>query len=102
MVEAIHASPGSEFTVTKYSTLGMINQLQNSLTVTENGKDAGVLSLTYTGEDREQIRDILNSIARNYQEQNIERKSAEASKTSLSSRNSYRKYVAASMLPKTN
>ncbi|VTQ21655.1 tyrosine kinase [Escherichia coli] len=27
MVEAIHASPGSEFTVTKYSTLGMINQL---------------------------------------------------------------------------
>lgn len=36
MVEAIHASPGSEFTVTKYSTLGMINQLQNSLTVTEN------------------------------------------------------------------
>lgn len=81
MVEAIHASPGSEFTVTKYSTLGMINQLQNSLTVTENGKDAGVLSLTYTGEDREQIRDILNSIARNYQEQNIERKSAEASKS---------------------
>lgn len=81
MVETIHASPGSEFTVTKYSTLGMINQLQNSLTVTENGKDAGVLSLTYTGEDREQIRDILNSIARNYQEQNIERKSAEASKS---------------------
>ncbi|MDS1481279.1 tyrosine-protein kinase Wzc [Shigella boydii] len=81
MVEAIHASPGSEFTITKYSTLGMINQLQNSLTVTENGKDAGVLSLTYTGEDREQIRDILNSIARNYQEQNIERKSAEASKS---------------------
>ena len=59
----------------------MANQLQNSLTVTENGKDAGVLSLTYTGEDREQIRDILNSIARNYQEQNIERKSAEASKS---------------------
>lgn len=28
MVEAIHARPGSEFTVTKYSTLGMINQLQ--------------------------------------------------------------------------
>lgn len=31
--------------------------------------------------NREQIRDILNSIARNYQEQNIERKSAEASKS---------------------
>lgn len=38
MVEAIHASHGSKFTVTKYSTLGMINQLQNSLTVTETAK----------------------------------------------------------------
>ena len=28
MVGAIHASPGSVFTVTKYSTLGMINKLQ--------------------------------------------------------------------------
>lgn len=102
MVEAIHARPGSEFTVTKYSTLGMINQLQNSLTVTENGKDAGVLSLTYTGEDREQIRDILNSIARNYQEQILSANRRKRRKASLSSRNSYRKYVAALMLPKTN
>ncbi len=57
-VAEIHAQEGSEFTVTKYSTLGMINQLQNNLTVTETGKDTGVLSLTYMGEDRDQIRDI--------------------------------------------
>lgn len=44
MVSAIHARPDSEFTVTKFSTLGMINNLQNNLTVTENGKDTGVLS----------------------------------------------------------
>lgn len=102
MVEAIHASPGSEFTVTKYSTLGMINQLQNSLTVTENGKDAGVLSLTYTGEDREQIRDILNSIARNYQEQILSANRRKRRKASPSSRNNCRKYAAALMSPKTN
>ncbi|SPW21313.1 Tyrosine-protein kinase wzc [Cronobacter sakazakii] len=47
VVSEIHAQEGSEFTVTKYSTLGMINQLQNNLTVTETGKDTGVLSLTY-------------------------------------------------------
>src|SRR5699024_12335086 len=69
------------FIVAKYSTLERMTQLQNSMPVPENGKDAGALSLTYTGEDREQIRDILNSSARNYQEQNIERKSAEASKS---------------------
>lgn len=81
MVSAIKASNDSEFTVTKYSTLGMINNLQGNLTVTENGKDTGVLSLSYTGEDREQIRAILNSITRNYLEQNVERKSEEAAKS---------------------
>ncbi|MBS1205039.1 MAG: tyrosine protein kinase [Proteobacteria bacterium] len=81
MVSDILASNDSEFTVTKFSTLGMINNLQNNLTVVENGKDTGVLSLTYTGEDRDQIRAILNSITRNYLEQNIERKSEEAAKS---------------------
>lgn len=81
MVSEIHARPDTEFTVTKFSTLGMINNLQNNLTVAENGKDTGVLSLSFTGEDREQIRDILNSITRNYLEQNVERKSAEAAKS---------------------
>ncbi|HCD7252033.1 tyrosine-protein kinase Wzc [Citrobacter farmeri] len=81
VVSEIHARPDTEFTVTKFSTLGMINNLQNNLTVTENGKDTGVLSLSFTGEDRNQIRDILNSITRNYLEQNVERKSEEAAKS---------------------
>ena len=81
MVSAIQAAEGSEFTVSKFSMLGMINNLQNNLSVTENGKDTGVLSLSFTGEDKDQIRDILNSITRNYLEQNVERKSAEAAKS---------------------
>ncbi|EMF0715974.1 tyrosine-protein kinase Wzc [Citrobacter freundii] len=80
-VGAIHARPGSEFTVSKFSTLGMINNLQNNLSVTETGKDTGVLSLTFTGEDREKIRQILDSITRNYLEQNVARKSEEAAKS---------------------
>ncbi|WP_225758444.1 tyrosine-protein kinase Wzc [Leclercia sp. Marseille-Q4284] len=81
MVSAIHAQSGSEFTVSKFSMLGMINNLQGNLTVTETGKDTGVLSLTFTGEDKDKIRDILNSITRNYQAQNVKRKSEEASKS---------------------
>ncbi len=80
-VSAIKAVEGSEFTVTKFSTLGVINNLQNNLSVTENGKDTGVLSLSFTGEDRNQIRAILNSITRNYLAQNVERKSEEAAKS---------------------
>lgn len=81
VVDAIKAQEGDTFTVTKYSTLGMINQLQGNLTVAENGKDTGVLSLSYTGEDKDQIRAILDSITRNYLEQNVQRKSEEAAKS---------------------
>lgn len=81
VVSEIHARPDTEFTVNKFSTLGMINTLQNNLAVTETGKDTGVLSLTFTGEDREQIREILDSITRNYLEQNVARKSEEAAKS---------------------
>ncbi|MDT1795422.1 tyrosine-protein kinase, partial [Salmonella enterica subsp. enterica serovar Oslo] len=80
-VEAIDARTDTEFTVSKFSTLGMINNLKNNLTVTETGKDTGVLSLTLTGEDRDQIRDILNSITRNSMQQDIARKSEEAGKS---------------------
>lgn len=101
-VSAIQAQEGSEFTVTKFSTLGMINNLQNNLTVTENGKDTGVLSMTFTGEDKDQIREILNSITRNYLEQNVERKSAEAAKSWPSSPDSSRKYAHVWMMQRTN
>ena len=81
VVAGIAAHDGASFTLTKYSTLGMINTLQNSLSVTEDGKDSGVLTLNMVGEDKDQIRDILNSIARNYVAQNVARKSEEAAKS---------------------
>ncbi|MGL5969329.1 MAG: tyrosine-protein kinase Wzc [Kluyvera sp.] len=81
LVAGIAAHDGASFTVTKYSTLGMINTLQNSLSVTEDGKDSGVLTLNMVGEDKDKIRDILNSIARNYVAQNVARKSEEAAKS---------------------
>lgn len=81
MVAGIAAHDGASFMLTKYSTLGMINTLQNSLSVTEDGKDSGVLTLNMVGEDKDQIRDILNSIARNYVAQNVARKSEEAAKS---------------------
>ncbi len=81
VVAGITAREGARFTVTKYSTLGMINTLQNSLSVTEDGKDSGVLTLTMVGEDKDRIRDILNTIAHNYVAQNVARKSEEAAKS---------------------
>ncbi|MGR8031701.1 hypothetical protein ACU7M1_32240, partial [Burkholderia pseudomallei] len=81
LVGDIHASPERRFTVTRFSTLGMNNTLQNKPMVQETGKDTRVVSLTFTGEDREQIRRILDSITRNYLQHNVERKSEEAAKS---------------------
>lgn len=80
-VEAIKAPPGETFTVSRRSTLAMVNELRSNLTVAENGKDTGVLSLSFTGEDKQLIHTILDSITHNYLEQNVQRKSEEAAKS---------------------
>ncbi|AHF76511.1 Tyrosine kinase [Sodalis praecaptivus] len=81
LVSGIDAEPGSEFEVVKHPTLGVINNIANNLLVEDKGKDTGVLSMTYTGPDKELIRKTLDSITQNYLLQNIERKSAEAEKS---------------------
>lgn len=80
MVKTIHTHPNNKFTITKYSTLKIINQLQNNLTVTKNNKNTNILNLTYTNKNHKQIHNILNNITHNYQKQNIKHKSTKASK----------------------
>jgi capsular exopolysaccharide family len=57
-----------------------LNLLDN-LTVEDKGKDTGVLSISYNGDDPVQIKKIVDSISRNYLEQNVERKSEEAARS---------------------
>ncbi|CAH0536310.1 Tyrosine-protein kinase wzc [Vibrio stylophorae] len=54
---------------------------QQHLSVSERGKQTGILALSFTGENRLLITAILNDIAENYFLQNVERNSAEAEKT---------------------
>ncbi|CRL44841.1 Tyrosine-protein kinase wzc [Sodalis glossinidius str. 'morsitans'] len=81
LISGIETEPGTEFEVVKHPTLGAINNIANNLLVEDKGKDTGVLSMTYTGPDKELIRKTLDSITQNYLLQNIERKSAEAEKS---------------------
>ncbi|TKI05779.1 polysaccharide biosynthesis tyrosine autokinase [Martelella alba] len=82
-VESIIAKPGTKFAVKKTRPLTAINNLNKELSVLDAGKDTGVLTLTLTGDDKVKIKNILNSIAFNYLQQNIERKSEEANKSLL-------------------
>ncbi|OAN13532.1 tyrosine protein kinase [Photobacterium jeanii] len=69
---------GSEFSVLKRSRLDAIQALQQDLSVTERGKQTGILQLSLTGESRRKIESILNDVSQNYFLQNVERNSAEA------------------------
>ncbi|MEI7255230.1 tyrosine-protein kinase Wzc [Dickeya dadantii] len=81
LVSDVDAVPGTVFTVTKKGERSAIDNVLDSLTVADKGKDTGILVLTLTGEDPVLINKILNSISQNYLEQNVNRKSEEAGKS---------------------
>lgn len=63
------------------SKLKAINDLRDSLSVADQGKDTGMLILSITGMDRSLIQKILDSISNNYLAQNIEREAAQDAKS---------------------
>ncbi|OQQ06304.1 tyrosine-protein kinase [Vibrio campbellii] len=78
MANEMFAQDGATFTVSKISKLDAINQLQQNLSISERGKQTGIISLSFSGEDRARIQAVLNDISQNYFLQNVQRNSAEA------------------------
>jgi len=81
LVTELKAKPGAHFNVVRYSRLGVIEQLQKDLAITEQGRQSGVIAVTLQGTDPQKIARILNAVGTNYVRQNVERKSAEAEKS---------------------
>ncbi|MFK3841213.1 tyrosine-protein kinase Wzc [Serratia sp. NPDC087055] len=81
LVSDIQAALGTKFKVSKVSEIKATNDLLDKFEVADKGKDTGVLGLALTGENPILIKDILNSISKNYLEQNIVRKSEEDAKS---------------------
>ncbi|HDT5474862.1 TPA: polysaccharide biosynthesis tyrosine autokinase, partial [Klebsiella pneumoniae subsp. pneumoniae] len=80
-VDSIDAKPGTKFELSYVSKLKAINDLRDSLSVADQGKDTGMLILSITGMDRSLIQKILDSISNNYLAQNIEREAAQDAKS---------------------
>ncbi|MEZ8805125.1 polysaccharide biosynthesis tyrosine autokinase [Vibrio atlanticus] len=70
-----------EFLIGKRSRLEAIGWLKSSLTLSEQGKQSGILKLSFEGENKQQISEILNHISQIYFLQNVKRNSAEAEKS---------------------
>nr|WP_319554960.1 polysaccharide biosynthesis tyrosine autokinase [uncultured Vibrio sp.] len=77
-ITSIHTNSGQEFNIAKNSRLEAIEWLKQNLSISERGKQTGILQLSFVGEDRTQITNILNHISQTYFLQNVERQSAEA------------------------
>lgn len=80
-IDKINAIPGTEFSVIVSSRLQAITELQKILTVTDQGKDTGILSVSLTGDNPKLIVNTVDSIISNYLAQNISRQAAQDSKS---------------------
>lgn len=80
-VDKMDAKPGSEYNIYYESRLKAISDLQNTLSVVDQGKDTGMLTISLTGEDPSIIERIVESISDNYLAQNIARQAAQDAKS---------------------
>ncbi|RJT35162.1 polysaccharide biosynthesis tyrosine autokinase [Rahnella woolbedingensis] len=80
-VQSMDAEPGTQFTVNYITRLDAINGLSSALTVDEQGKDTGILNLSFNSDDRALATSVLNDIGQNYLDQNIARQAAQDAKS---------------------
>ncbi|MYM60728.1 polysaccharide biosynthesis tyrosine autokinase [Vibrio sp. OCN044] len=80
-VSELDAETGATFKISKRSSLEAIKWLKDNLSISERGKQTGIVELSFVGEDRAKIQSILNDISQNYFLQNVKRNSAEAEKS---------------------
>lgn len=80
-IHTLRGNPGAEFIVNSTSRLAVIEDLQKDLSISEKGKQSGVISIRLQGNDPDLIAKTLAAVGGNYVRQNVERKAAEADKT---------------------
>ncbi|GGY27514.1 tyrosine protein kinase [Rhodanobacter panaciterrae] len=77
-VKALAANPGMRFDVVRQRDLAVITQLQQDVNASEQGKDSGIIALTYNNADPELATNLLDQVSELYVRQNVDRNSAEA------------------------
>lgn len=72
---------GKRFSLEKLDELKIVTELQKKLSVEEQGKLTGVITLSLNGEDKEYIYNVLRAITASYIRHSTARNSAEAEKS---------------------
>lgn len=77
-VSELKAHPGMRFQVTRRDPTAVMAQLKQDITATEQGRNSGVIGLTYANANPERARQVLDEVTQAYVHQNVARTSAEA------------------------
>ncbi|MGV8898787.1 MAG: polysaccharide biosynthesis tyrosine autokinase [Burkholderiaceae bacterium] len=80
-VQQLAAKPGAQFLLTRSSRLTTIENVQKAMTITEQGKESGIIAVTLQGSNPKLVNLILSEIGREYMHQNLARKTEEAEKS---------------------
>ncbi|UVL00648.1 polysaccharide biosynthesis tyrosine autokinase [Pseudomonas sp. B21-048] len=80
-LKSLTANPGTKFRIEQRQRLTRIGDYQESLNITERGKDSGIISLSLEDSDPVLASTTLNEIVNLYVRQNVERTSAEAAQS---------------------
>lgn len=77
-VSSLHANPGTRFDIVKLRRFDVVSQLQEAVKAVEQGKESGILQLSYEDEDPAAAEAVVARVADAYVRQNVDRSSAEA------------------------
>ena len=74
-------STGHNISLTKLSIPSAIGNLSSKLSVSERGEKTGIIQLSLTGDDQEQVSRVLANIVQSYVDQNLARGSEQTTTT---------------------
>jgi len=77
-VSKLNARNGTRFQLLKQRRLSVISDLQQLVLASEQGRDSGILQITYQDADPVRAQALVQRVAEAYVRQNVERSSAEA------------------------
>jgi len=77
-VKTLAANPGMRFGVIRNRELATISDLEQKINASEQGKDSGIIGLTYDNADPQLATNVLDQVEQAYVRQNVDRNSAQA------------------------
>lgn len=80
-VDRLDGKEGARFNLTRSPTLAAVERLQSALSISEKGKQSGIIGVSMEGFNPKKTADILNEVGLEYIRQNVDRKSEEAEKS---------------------